>query len=135
MITTIKYEEVVEVKTIKTEKHQREVHIETVEYHTIDASFIEELAKAYLTDICDHWGVDGFSVIACYERGNDCFVTENIKASNLAEEMKDFNASYNKITGTNIQNGETYGSPRLILTILAERGIIPEGEYLIDIGW
>ena len=127
-------ETVEEVRTIKEEKHS--VSYERREFLCIDGSFIEELGRVYLVDVHPDWASHSHSITACYERCNDVCVTEyDIRKDEVNSLLEEFNEAYSLDKDTGLPRSTDYGVPRLMLTLLCARDIIPAGDYLIDIGW
>jgi hypothetical protein len=76
--------------------------------------------------INDHYGIY-WDIVANMEWNNDTSYTLNIKK----EEMRDWDLKMLSL----IKSGKQEGRLSIILTDLANNGIIEEGEYLINVCW
>ncbi len=99
-----------------------------MEYYEIDYSDLDQLIEKHL----------GFNpeCVACWEMGND----SSKVVGNISKDLDEFEEEEINLIltdgeqyGCRVRNG--YNAPRLCMVELCRRGIIPEGNYLIDICW
>ena len=90
--------------------------IEIVTFLKVDYSEIEEI-------INEHYGFDDYSLASAEEVGNDVLLQWNIDGV-----VDEYDAEQI------VARAESYYT-RAYLNDLAQQGIIPKGEYLIDISW
>lgn len=87
---------------------------------------IFKLTEVYIVDYCDfdklvedYYNKPGYSVVATLGCGNDTKHLFNIKK----ERMDDYDYKH------------LFETPQRILTDLCFSGMIPEGNYLIEVSW